>query len=163
VLHAAFDSLIEALLAACRAHYGERLVSLAVYGSVARRAQRFDSDLDCLLVVEGLPHGRMRRVQEFGAVEAQLASRLRALAEAGIVTEPSPVFKTPEEVERGSPLFLDLTEDARLVHDRDGFLARYLEGLRQRLGRLGARRVWRGNAWHWVLKPDLRPGEVIEL
>ena len=163
MLHAAFDSLIEALLAACQAHYGERLVSLAVYGSVGRGTQRFDSDLDCLLVVKDLPRGRMRRIREFEAVETQLAPRLRALAGTGIVTEPSPVFKTPEEVERGSPLFLDLTQDARLVYDRDGFLARHLEGFRQRLDRLGARRVWRGNAWHWVLKPDLRPGEVIEL
>jgi hypothetical protein len=38
-----------------------------------------------------------------------------------------------------------------------------LEKLRKRLTELGAKRVWRGNAWYWILKPDLRPGEVFEL
>src|SRR5207244_12397001 len=72
-------------------------------------------------------------------------------------------LKTPEEVEAGSPLFLDMVEDARILHDEDGFLAAYLEGLRQRLVALGSRRVWRGGTWHWVLKPDLKPGETITL
>jgi hypothetical protein len=28
---------------------------------------------------------------------------------------------------------------------------------------LDARRIWLGNAWHWDLKPDFKPGDVIEL
>ena len=67
----------------------------------------------------------------------------------------SPVFKTPEEVERGSPLFLDMVEDARILYDDGGFFASCLDHLRFRLSQLGARRIRRGNAWHWVLKPDL--------
>ncbi|MGH7332032.1 MAG: nucleotidyltransferase domain-containing protein, partial [Candidatus Rokuibacteriota bacterium] len=73
----------------------------------------------------------------------------------------SPVFKTPEETEAGSPLFLDMVEDARIVYDRDGFLKNRLERLGQQLAALGSRRVWRGNSWYWVLKPDLAPGETI--
>lgn len=163
MLHEAFESLIDALRQACLAHYGERLVSLAVFGSVARGTPRFDSDLDCLLVVRDLPRGRMRRVEEFEAVESHLADLLETLARRGVTTRLSPVFKTPEEVERGSLLFLDLTEEAELVYDPVGFLAKYLDGLRERLKQLGARRVWRGNVWHWVLKPDLQPGEVFDL
>jgi hypothetical protein len=26
-----------------------------------------------------------------------------------------------------------------------------------------AKRVWKGSAWYWDLKPDYRPGDVIEL
>jgi hypothetical protein len=75
----------------------------------------------------------------------------------------SPVFKTPAEVELGSPLFLDMVQDARILHDPDGLLAARLDRLRARLAELGARRIWRGNAWYWDLKPDLKPGEVITL
>jgi hypothetical protein len=75
----------------------------------------------------------------------------------------SPVFKTPDEVERGSPLFLDMVEDARLLYDPEQFLAGYLDQLRARLQQLGARRVRLGNAWYWDLKPDLKPGEVFSL
>ncbi|HWP57484.1 MAG TPA: hypothetical protein VNL14_06340, partial [Candidatus Acidoferrales bacterium] len=39
----------------------------------------------------------------------------------------------------------------------------YLQRLRERLARLGARRVWRGNAWYWDLKPDFKPGDVFEI
>jgi len=56
-----------------------------------------------------------------------------------------------------------MVEDARILHDEGGFLAAYLERLRQRLVALGSRRIWRGSAWHWVLKPDLKPGETITL
>ena len=97
MLHEAFATLIDALREACQAHYGERLVSLCVFGSVARRTQRFDSDLDCLLVVRDLPPGRMRRVDEFEAVEARLAPLLEALGHQGVTTHLSPVFKTPQE------------------------------------------------------------------
>ena len=73
----------------------------------------------------------------------------------------SPVFKTPGEVEAGSPLFLDMVEDARILYDPDEFLARRLARLRGRLQELSGRCIWRGNAWYWELKPDLQPGEVV--
>jgi uncharacterized protein len=66
-------------------------------------------------------------------------------------------------VEAGSPLFLDLVEDARILYDEGDFFAGRLERLRERLAALGSRRVWRGNAWYWILKPDLKPGETISL
>ena len=37
------------------------------------------------------------------------------------------MFKTPEQAEAGSPLFLDMVEDAKILLDADGFLARRLE------------------------------------
>lgn len=158
---------VSALLAdvtdAVRRHYGARLVSLVVFGSVGRGTPRPDSDLDLLLVVDDLPRGRVARVQEFGAVERELAPRLQEARRDGVTTECSPVFKTPAELAAGSPLFLDMVEDAKILYDRDGFFARARDEWRDRLARLGARRIWRGNAWLWDLKPDYRPGEIFEL
>jgi hypothetical protein len=157
----ALDLVFSALRSACEEVYGERLVTVAVFGSAGRGTARPDSDLDLLLVATPLPDGRMRRVREFEEVERRLAS-LPAPG-SGRVPPLSPVFKTPEEVRRGSPLFLDMTEDALLLFDRDGFFARELDRLRERLAQLGSRRIWLGNAWYWDLKPDYRPGEVFEL
>lgn len=64
---------------------------------------------------------------------------------------------------RGARSSWTWSNDARILVDRDGFLQDALQGLRKRLDELGARRIWRGNAWHWDLKPDYRPGEVFEL
>lgn len=158
-----YERLLHRLLAEVQAHYGDRLVACAVFGSVGRGTPRADSDVDLLLVLRGLPRGRLRRVEEFLPVERRIDPALQARsAEEGPIAL-SPVFKTPEEVRAGSPLFLDLVEDARILYDPEGFLAGCLEALRTRLRELGSRRIRRGNAWYWELKPDLRPGEVFTL
>lgn len=105
----------------------------------------------------------MNRVKEFEAVEAAIAGDLEQVRHGGVHTELSPILKTPEEVRAGSPLFLDMVEDARILYDRDGFFAQWLARLRERLAQLGAKRLWQGNTWYWDLKPDFRPGEVFEL
>jgi predicted nucleotidyltransferase len=158
-----FDELLGALVAACQRQYGPRLVSVAVFGSVGRGTPRPDSDVDGLIVAEGLPRGRVARVADFAGIEAELAEVFERLRRVGVTTVLSPVLKTPAEVEQGSPLFLDMLDDARILVDRDGFLAHAFAQFRERLARLGARRIWRGNAWFWDLKPDYRPGEVFEL
>lgn len=158
-----YNTILDNLLAACQEYYANRLVSLVIFGSVGRGTPRADSDIDCLLVVENLPHGRMARVNEFSVIEKMLAPHLEQAWRAGVTTDLSPVFKTPAEVERGSLLFLDMIDDARFLYDRNGFMQHALEKFKARLEQLGARRIWQGNTWYWDLKPDYKPGEVFEL
>jgi len=163
-LPAPFRPLLEALLSICRRYYGPRLVALAIFGSLGRGTAGPESDVDLLIVCRDLPPGRILRVEEFGAwVEPDLETFLEQLAAGGIHTRLSPVFKTPEELEAGSPLLLDMVEDAVILYDPEGALASRLRRLRERLAELGARRIWRGEQWYWDLKPDYRPGEVFEL
>jgi len=162
-LIASFDEVVARVQDACVAHYGHRLISLAVFGSVGRGTPRPDSDIDLLLVVDDLPDGRIARVEEFAEIERSIADVFVTVRQRGITTTLSPVLKTRAEIAHGSPLLLDLGDDARMLVDRDGFLAGALAALRARLDALGARRIWRGNAWYWDLKPDYRPGDVIEL
>lgn len=56
-----------------------------------------------------------------------------------------------------------MTEDAVLVCDRDGFFAHVLDWLRRRMAELGSWRVWLGEGWYWILKPDMQWGERVEL
>ncbi|WP_058558343.1 nucleotidyltransferase domain-containing protein [Thiohalocapsa sp. ML1] len=163
MLRERFEAILAALTACCVEVYGGRLVSLAVFGSVARGTMRPDSDIDVLLVVDALPNGRLRRVAEFEPVEQRLAPLLAASAREGIHTTLSPMFKTPAELAYGSPLFLDMTEEVLILHDRDAVLSRYLDGLRARLQALGARRIPKGGGYYWLLKPDLKPGEDFTL
>lgn len=158
-----FKELQDKLLEETKSFYGNRLVSFVVFGSVARETYRFNSDIDLLIIAENLPKGRMKRVAEFSAVEDRIEPFLESLKKKGIDTFISSVFKTPQEAELGSPLFLDMVEDARILYDKSEFFSKRLERLRKRLRELGAKRVWKGNIWHWVLKPDYQPGEVIEL
>ena len=159
-----FRELEKRLLSEILLFYGERLISVVVFGSVARETQNFDSDLDLLIIAEGLPQGRMRRIREFEPVEEKIEPFLKFLQQnKGINTYLSAIIKSPEEARGGSPLFLDMVEDAKILFDKDGFFEGILEKLKNRLRELGARRIWRGNAWYWDLKPDYKPGDVIEL
>jgi hypothetical protein len=56
-----------------------------------------------------------------------------------------------------------MTDDARILYDRGDFLRRELQKFSQKLKKLGAQRVWQGNAWYWDLKSDYKRGEIIEL
>lgn len=144
--------VLEELKTLCQKTYGRRLVSLAIFGSLGRDTARPDSDIDILLVVNDLSTRRMVRIQEFLPIEARLP---------GILL--SPVFKTPQEIKSGSWLLLDMVEDAVILFDRGNFLKGTLDSLRQNLKKLGAKRIWSGNAWYWDLKPNYQPGEVFEL
>lgn len=158
-----FKKLKSRVLDACRVHYGDRLVSFVVFGSVARGAMRHDSDLDILIIADGLPNGRLKRMAEFESIEQVLEPFLSSLRKEGIHTDIMPVIKSREEATRGTLLFLDMTEDAEILSDRDGFFGAVLDRLRSRLKELGSKRIWKGNAWYWVLKPDYKPGETFEI
>ena len=134
-----------------------------VFGSVARRTARPDSDLDLFVVIAGLPRGRRARRATFRAVEDRLAGSFRRLRETGLDVELSPVLRTPEDLAIATPLMLDLTEDAVVLEDRGGVLARALDDLRLRLRRAGARRVWQGTEWYWDLKPHYRRGDIVRI
>lgn len=143
--------------------YGERLVTLAVFGSVGRGTPRPDSDIDLLIIADFLPRGRMKRIAEFSLVEEKLAPLLEEMKKKGINTSLSPFFKQKSEVMRGSLLFLDMLDDALLLYDKNKFFTRYLHALREELNKSGARKVYRGGAWYWVLKSDYQPGEEFKI
>ena len=158
-----YQPLITRLLSEAKAFYGDRMVTFALFGSYARNTLRNDSDLDVLLIVENLPGGRMRRVEEFLQVEKKVTEMMLALSHQGLHPYFSPVFKTPKEATAGSPLFLDMTEEIEILFDRDNFFRHTLDGFQQRLRVLGSKRVWVGKMWYWILKPDLKPGEKFSL
>lgn len=142
---------------------GERLVSVALFGSVARGDASVSSDIDLLIIAEDLPTGQFARKRLLAAADAAFEADLLAAERAGIETRLARILRTPREAARIIPLYLDLTEEARLLYDRDGFLAGVLDRVRASLRRLGSRRIWQGKSWYWDLKPDFKPGDVIEI
>jgi uncharacterized protein len=163
VVREAFERLQRAVADEAIRLYGETLCAAVVFGSVARGTARPDSDLDILIVARRLPDGRMARVRQFEHLEAAVQPLLDQLAGDGVHTRLSPVFKTPDELERGTPLLFDMVEDARVLFDRDGYFVGVLGEVAARLRRLGARRIRLGSAWYWDLKPDFKRGEVFEV
>jgi len=67
-----YKELLDDLLAGLTEEFGENLVSLAVYGSIARGDSKKDSDIDLLIICKTLPKERFRRQELFSKVEKGL-------------------------------------------------------------------------------------------
>ena len=158
-----YKTLIGKLIEALKRKYGNKFISLVVFGSVARGEARKDSDVDLLLVIDSIPKRRLERQKEFMEVEKELEGYLNELFDEGYFIDFSPIIKTPEEAIRLSPLYLDMVEDAIIAYDKDDFFTKILERVRKRLEELGSKRVRMGRKWYWILKPDYRFGEVIRI
>ena len=154
----------ESLLEMCRETYGEHLVSVAIFGSWARGTATPESDIDLLVIAEELPPSRGKRLDQFERIETATEQIRRQIWGASpAASSLSPVIKTTEEFKAGSPLYLDMTEWCEMLFDRDAFLASALALLRKRMKELGTRRCSAKGGYYWEYKPDLKPGEVVEL
>lgn len=141
---------------------GSALVSVVLYGSVARGEAGVTSDIDLLVVCDGLAEGRFARLRLLEPAEHAVEPMLGDLRARGIHSRVAVIARTPAEAQHIIPLYLDMVEDATLLHDPSGFFAAVLARLRTRLAALGAERRRRGRVRYWVLKRDFVPGEVIE-
>jgi len=147
--------------------FGDKLVAVAIFGSLARGKAEFPgSDIDILVILKGVGSlslgGRIKMTME---AEKKL-SKTEEYARFKEVFRRSPSIQehvlTPEELKAHPPILLDLTTDALILYDI-GVLAEELEKLRRRLRELGSKKVKVGDSWFWILKPDLKLGEEVEL
>ena len=150
------------LLDGLKQHFGERLVSLVLYGSRARGTHRPDSDIDVIIIIEGVPRPPFERFAVVNPVEKEVKEEyVRRFG--GYAQYLSVIVKSPEQAAYHSPLYLDMTEDAVLVFDRDDFFKDILDAMRRRMAELGSKRVWLKGGWYWILKPDMKWGESVEI
>jgi predicted nucleotidyltransferase len=142
---------------------GDNLTSVLLFGSVARGEAHPQSDIDLLVVCRRLPHGAFRRRDLLEPIRERIREHLEPLWRQGQYTDVVEVIKSEEEARHTRLLYLDMTEDAILLYDREGFFEAILAGLRRRMAKLGSVRRRLGKVRYWDLKPDFKPGERIEL
>ena len=144
---------------------GDQVISVVLYGSVARGTARPDSDVDLLLILRETPAEYWKRLQPLLPILKQLREGSFWKRPAGQGMNPflSLLVLSLEEAKENRYLYLDMIDEAQIMLDREGFFRDKLESLRRRLQDLGAQKVQRNGGWYWDLKPDLKPGEVITL
>ena len=146
-----------------RKELGNQLTSVALYGSVACGDAGPESDIDLFIVLKRAPVGMFRRRTLWEPVREQLTAELEPLWEQGVYVDFVEVIRTEAEARHFHPIYLDMTVGGEVLYDPQGFLEGILQGVRQRLKVLGARRRSLGRISYWDLKPQFTPGEVIEL
>ena len=158
-----YATLLNKMVEIMKEEFKDDLVSVVLFGSVARGDNRNDSDVDLLVVIKDLPKDSiLKRIRIFESkVEDKL--EIEKYWKIGYYISLSPILKTPEEAEKFSPLYLDMVYDAVILYDKDNFFANVLKRLKEKLDELGAERIWIGKKWYWVLKKDYKFGDTIEL
>jgi hypothetical protein len=150
-----------------RGFFGGDLKAVAAFGSFARGRAKFPgSDIDLLIVIKGIENLSFgERLKQTIKVEKKLSTTVEYASFKDVFGwSPSiqEIILTPEELRMHPPILLDLTMDAVILYDT-GILREELEQLRIRLKELGAKKVMTGDSWFWILKPDLKLGEEVEL
>ena len=136
---------------------GNRLISVCLFGSVARREFNKNSDIDFLLVATRLPRSMLARSSVTASVHERLKDSpgIHTLSSQGWNTFISEIILTPEEIREHPPILLDITGDGIILYDRGNTLHRELERIRHRLRQLGSKRVKAKEGRYWLLKPDI--------
>ena len=160
-----YKPLLDCFVTLVHKALGGQVISIVLYGSVARGDAKTVSDVDLLLVLEEAPPVYRERLQSLLPILRRLRrqSCWKKLEARHIFPSPSVVILSREEADQNRPLYLDMIEDARILLDREGFFQNRLNILQNRLGKLGAQKIQRNDGWYWDLKPDLKPGEVLIL
>ena len=141
--HAGLAPVIKKYCEALLKEYGESLVGLVLFGSVATGRWAKDSDVDLLVVREGWERKRTwERADELGKLKLELASTAE-YAEA-VRRGHWPIIQNvplaPGELSRMSAFLLDVAFDGIVLFDRDGTVARFLKAAKGWGEREGVRR-----------------------
>lgn len=155
-----FDKLIDLIFQEVKDYYGERLTSFVVFGSCERGTPNPNSDVDILIILKDAPCGRIRRIQEFYEnIEKKVEFYIEEIRDYNINTFISPIIRTEDEVNLGSPLYIDMLTGIKIYFDRDNFFKRYLNSLKEKLKELGAEK----KDGYWVYKKEINKEEGVEV
>ena len=109
---------LDAYVVALRRRYGDDLVSVVLFGSLARGEAKPESDIDVLIVVRGLPRKRWDRYDGLRALSREVSEEF-----SDAVT---PILLTPEEAEEVKPYYLGMLSGHVILQDERGFFAAVL-------------------------------------
>ncbi len=107
--------------------FGDRLVSLVVFGSVAKGLNTPESDVDILYLLEDYKGNYEEFMSYFNCVEENLEI-LKSMKEAGINTFISPIFMDINHISVRMPIFWDT--DFIILYDKEGFFSNFIEELK---------------------------------
>ncbi len=136
--------------------YKQELISAVLYGSVARGDAKPGSDIDLVIIIEKAPSIYYKRLQRIIKIIKKIEDKYDICIK--------PIIFSKEEAKENRYLFLDITEDGVMLYDKDKFFNNRLLTLKRRLKELGSKRIFlKDNSWYWIIKPDLKLGEVFQL
>ena len=138
------------------------ILAFALFGSVARGEARLDSDIDLLIVHKEVDFDPTKEFVK-ARFELEEETEYKRLRKSGLNPYPSAIFMTERDLWERPLILLDIIDHGLILYDT-GVLQKRFDALRKRLAELGSKKiVLEDGTWYWDLKPDWKPGEIIEL
>ena len=110
--------------------FGKELVSIVLFGSYASGKQKRSSDIDIFVVADNLPSKRTDRLSLIFSITKKylLAGKTVSI-----------VLHSRDEILNGfeyyNPLILSISENHKLLYDRNGFFDTLIKGIQSRIAR----------------------------
>jgi predicted nucleotidyltransferase len=141
------------------ARFKDDLISLVLFGSVARGKARKESDIDVLIILKDAPDSYYDRLKPVIDIELEMRKDVE-----GMQPIFSSIILSQDEAKQNRNIFLDMIDDSIILYDTNDFFKNRLSELKNRLVQLGSKKIILDDAtWYWNLKPDIVAGEIIEL
>lgn len=141
------------------ARFKDDLISMVLFGSVARGTARKESDIDILIILNDAPDSYYNRLKPVIDIELELRNDIE-----GMPPVFSSIILSLDEAKQNRNIFLDMIDDSIILYDTNNFFKNRLSELKNRLIQLGSKKViLDDDTWYWNLKPDIEAGEIIEL
>lgn len=112
-----YQNLLTDFIQILRERFQDDIVSIVLFGSVARGNAKKESDIDLCLIIKNLPKSRFQRNRLLSSPLANLREMhsYKELRMKGYFPDISPIFYTPEEIQDTKPIFLDMVEDGEIL------------------------------------------------
>ncbi len=166
VPHRYYAPLLEKYARLLLDYFGEKLLGIVLFGSIARGDWDIDSDIDILVVVEGWDSKPMwERIRELYGIREKLREtrEYRAAVEAGYIPILQHYPLGGREALRFHKIYLDIVLDGIVIYERGGYISGIMDSVRNKLLEYGARRISRPDGrYYWLIK-DIKAGEVFTL
>lgn len=144
---------------------GDDLISVVLYGSVARGCAKKKSDIDLLIIME--------YEKDYFEMLKPLMDAYKKLKEKDVYGKflkkgVKPYFSflvfSRKEASKNRWIYLDMVEDSIILYDKDNFFKNKIKEFKKRLKELGSRRIRLPDGrWYWEIKPSLKSGEIFEI
>ena len=145
--------LLRRLVAEFLNEFRSSLLAVILFGSVARGTANRMSDIDLLVIVEGVPSSYLKRASLLADIIARAREEKMKLWSKGIYVSIQVFAYRPEELKRFHAFYFDLAFNGIVLYSRMGWAERFLEGVRSMLYKMRARKVVTpGGRWYWIVE-----------
>ena len=150
-----YNPVIEEYLGKLHQHFGERIVGVLLFGSVARGEakplKKYKSDVDLMVLIRGIPDN----------ISERLVLKAKLVTELGLGSRVQGFWMTPEELPQlaaaRTGYIMDALTEGIILHDPEQIIEESKKTLKRDLRERGVTKKKHG--WIW----PIRAGEIIKL